>query len=357
MLHIAVFFGGKSNEREISVITGVYAVNLLRGAGYDVIPVYLNEENAFLYEPKLRRVDDALKGGDEIFFVRGGFALRRKPKRILKVDCALNCCHGGLGEGGGLSALLELYNIPSASPGACGSALFIDKDMTKIVLRGMGIPTVPSVTLTEGASTENYAEKVAALGYPIILKPALLGSSIGITVVNAEGELKGALQASFALCKKVVAEKYLRNKRDLNCAAYRMGEEVVLSPVEEVFSTDQILSFKEKYESAERRSAIPAEISEVAASAIGEYLRRIYEQFDMRGIVRADFLLSGEDLYFNELNTVPGSLALYLFGDGLMHAKELITRLIDNAMKSSPEKEIVSSGILTRTPTGFKSRK
>ena len=363
MKQIAVFFGGSSNEREISVITGVYAVNLLRGAGYSVLPVYLKEDDTMTLNLDLKKVEDVLNASSGQFVpvmpVRGALAYVRKPKKQFKIDCALNCCHGGLGEGGGLSALLEFYRIPSASPKMCESAVFLDKSISKIALRGLNIEVVPSFTLREEDYSPAVFEQVEReFSYPVIVKPALLGSSIGICVAHDESELKNALSLCFKLCSKALIEQYLPDKRDLNCAAYRKDGKIVLSPVEEVFSGGQLLSFQEKYEGGERKSALPADLPEEIERKIKDDLTKVYREFGVQGIVRADFLLSGEKLYFNELNTVPGSLAAYLFGDSLISAKALLSSLVEEALCSnSMEKELLSSGILTRTRFGGKIRK
>ena len=362
MKQVAVFFGGCSNEREISVITGVYAVNLLRGAGYSVLPVYLTEDNSMTLNPNLKKVEDVLEASSGQFVpvmpIRGGIAYVHKPKKRFKIDCALNCCHGGLGEGGALSALLEFYRIPSASPKMCESAVFLDKSIAKIALWGLKIDVVPSITLREEEFPAACERVENELSFPVIVKPAVLGSSIGISVARDESELKNALMLCFKLCSKALIEQYLPEKRDLNCAAYRKDGKIVLSPIEEVFSSEQLLSFKEKYEGSERKSALPAELPEEIEAKIKEMLTKVYREFDMQGIVRADFLLSGDKLYFNELNTVPGSLAAYLFGDSLISAKALLSSLVEEAICSQKEeKELLSSGILTRARSGAKTRK
>ena len=367
MRTVAVFFGGNSSEHEISIITGVYAVNLLRGAGYCVLPVFLDDENAMWLGEKVRSIDD-FKDYDEKKFravrlVKGGIAFERKMSKKMEVDCALNCCHGGLGEGGGLAALLEWYGIVSASPQMTGSAVFLDKAIAKAVLKGLDIPVVPSVTVREVEWSKNQSVQISAveekLGYPVIVKPSKLGSSVGISVAKNVEELKKSLEFSFRLDGTALIEKYLEGKRDLNCAAYRRNVDILLSDVEEVFSNQPILTFGEKYEGGSARtSKQPAEIPLNISEKIGEYLCRIYNAFELRGIVRADFLLYGEEIYFNELNTVPGTLATYLYGESLLASRKLLERLIEDAIaRGIGQKETVRSGILERQSFGGKSAK
>lgn len=365
MKTIAVFFGGRSNEREISVITGMYCANLLRER-YRVLPVYLRPEGGMLLmeeggvEDFRRAQENGFRSCTEVILTEGGMAPAKRPKKRTPIDCALNCCHGGMGEGGTLSAVLEWFQIPSASPDMTPSAVFLDKTYSKYLLKGMDIPVLPSFSLTEEEfAGDGWRAQAEALGYPAIVKPSKLGSSVGISVAQGEEELKKALSLAFRLDGAALIEKYLVGKRDLNIAAYRSEGQILLSPIEEVFSASPILTFGEKYEGAgERRHELPASLPQETAQKIADLLTCIYARFHMRGIVRADFLLSKEgDVYFNELNTVPGTLATYLFGESLTEARALLGILIEEGMRPTPEKEILQTGILSASVFGVKSGK
>lgn len=349
MKTVAVFFGGKSNEREISVITGTFAANLLKSAGYRVVPVFIAQDNAFYTSIEMFRVEffrTYTPSKKSAVALREGRLVRaEKPKKTVAVlDCALNCCHGGMGEDGTLSALLRFYKIKSASPAAEVSGMFMDKTLSKIAARGLEISVLPAVALAEG----DNAEKAVALGFPLIVKPARLGSSIGIKIAADRAELVRALEYAYRLDDLVLVERYLPDKRDINCAAFRKNGEVVVSACEEVFSESDILTFAEKYEGkGARRSVLPAALDPKTAKQIQTYVAKIYETFRVRGVVRADFLVSGKEVYFNELNTVPGSLACYLFGEKLTEAREFLSSLVEEALAfSEAEKETVTSGIL-----------
>ena len=347
---VAVFFGGNSNEHEISVITGMLAVNLLRASQFRVLPVYLPREGGMLSSEDMLAVADFREGAYRRFpaveFGEGVLIDAKKRKRAVHIDCALNCCHGGAGEDGTLSALLRWYKIPSASPDTPVSSLFMDKTISKYAVRGFGIPTARSGVVREGEDGEEIAK---LLGYPVIVKPARLGSSIGVKVAHDKDELKKALSFAFRLDSCVLLEEYLANKRDLNCAVCRVKGEIRLSPVEEVFSSEDILTFSEKYESdGARTSALPADIPEELALKVQNITRQIYEAFGGEGVMRADFLLVGKEIYFNELNTVPGSLSCYLFAPKLSDAKNFLVSLIEEGMKPKREKAVVKSGILER---------
>lgn len=357
MKTVAVFFGGRSNEHEISIITGLFAVNLLRGAGYRVLPVYLPREGGMVCSEKIGAVED-FKGNAKfppVQPIRGGLSDLKGRKKIA-VDCALNCCHGGGGEGGVLAALLTWYEIPSASPNLAESAVFLDKILSKTMLKGLGIPVAEGFGLREGACAD-WRERAKALGYPVVVKPSRLGSSIGVCLARDEEALEKALALGFRLDGAVLVERYLPEKRDLNCAAVRLGGKVTLSEVEEVFSAGELLSFGEKYEGkAARASELPAAIPQSAREEIRSMLLCVYEHFDMRGVVRGDFLLSEGKVYLNELNTVPGTLAAYLFGERLTDARDFLVSLIEEAHRE-PQRELLSSGILSAPVFGTKSAK
>ena len=350
MKTVGIFFGGKSNEWEISVITGMLAVNLLREK-CAVVPVFIGRDGTMYSSKEMRAVEDFRDFSPKTYpaVALEGRALvnkRKRKKTVAVLDCALNCCHGGAGEDGTLSALFAWNGLPSASPDAAISAPFMNKELGKIVARGLGIPVVEGFAVHEG---EDASERAKALGYPLIVKPSRLGSSIGITVVKNEEELGAALALAFRLDSGALVEKYLQGKRDINCAAYRANGEVRLSPCEEVFSHEEILTFSEKYEgTGARTSALPADLPEELAESIRACTRLLYESFSVRGVVRADFLVWEGRAYFNELNTVPGSLACYLFGESLTESRDFLLSLVEEA-KPVKEKERVESGILYKT--------
>lgn len=343
--NVAVFFGGRSNEHDISIITGIYAVNLLRGADYKVFPVYLPREGGMCYADA-ECVKDFTEGKKKFvpaYLLNGGLVSLKKKKELFHIDVALNCCHGGAGEDGTLSALLKWNGIPFASPDTAVSSVFMDKWLGKIAARGLNIPTARAVCVREGESVP--LQEVG--GYPVIVKPVTLGSSIGIKIAHDEEELKSALEYAFRLDRAALVEEYFAGKRDINCAAYRKEGEVVASPLEEVFSNEAILSFHEKYEQAAKKSRLPAELPEELTEEIKGYTAKIYDSFSCKGVVRADFLIADGKAYFNELNTVPGSLGCYLFGESLLDARDFLSSLVEEALADKEEeKEIIRTSVL-----------
>lgn len=367
MRKVAVFFGGKSCENEISILTGVFVLNILDEEKFSPVPVYVHTDGGLYTSPAMTDLNffrEKRYGEMERIFFDGGsmYALnakKRRVKRLGKVDAALNCCHGGLGEGGGISAMLAWNEIPFASPDLTSSGIFMDKSMTKVVMQALKIPTVDYLRVNEGdyekrgtfllRSVENK------LKYPVVIKPAHLGSSIGISVAKNEGELKTALQAAFTLDDRVIVEKYLEGKADVNCAAYLRKGEIIVSEPEKAFG-EGIYSFEEKYvrrsgdhgtplnAKAGGRYALTGDLRE----KIRAYTRTIYKRMNLNGVVRMDFLIHEGKVYLCEVNTVPGSLAYYFFCDRIIDAKRFFADLIEEALVGADgkKKRLVTTGIL-----------
>ena len=367
MRKVAVFFGGKSCENEISVLTGIFVLNLIDREKFSPFPIYVHTDGGTYTSPSMTNLD-VFKEKDlskfERIFLDGGsvYALntkKRKIKKLAKIDVAINCCHGGLGEGGGVSALAEWNNIPLASPSLTPSGVFMDKSMTKLVARALNVPTVDYIRVNE----KDYERRGAfllksiesRLKYPVIVKPAHLGSSIGISLAHNEEEIKRALAAAFTLDDRVIIEKYLKNKQDVNCAAYSLDGKIILSEPELAFG-EGVYSFEDKYirRSADRGTPISTkEGGRVALSGelrekIRAYTRTLYKRMDLQGAVRMDFLVSDGKAYLCEVNTVPGSLAYYLFCDRIIEARQFFTDLLEDAWqrRREREKKLVTTGIL-----------
>ncbi len=370
MQKVAVVFGGKSCENEISVLTGVFVLNVLDRERYDPVPIYIHTDGGLYTSPKMRDLKifkEKKYGCFERIFLDGGTmyafnAKKNRTKGLGKIDVALNCCHGGLGEGGGVSAMMAWNGIPFASPELTPSGIFLDKCLTKTVAQGLGIPTVEYIRVNE----EDYKKRGAfllkrvgaKLKYPVVIKPAHLGSSIGITVAKTEEEAKTGMEIAFALDHRVIIERYLEKKQDVNCAAYTLDGEICVSEPERAFGAG-VYSFEEKYVKRASdgvaskdgniskkggMSALSADIRE----EIRAYTKTVYKRMNLKGVVRMDFLVSEGKVYLCEVNTVPGSLAYYLFCDRISDARAFFSDLIEEGIRdhAKKEKKILSTGIL-----------
>lgn len=354
MRNILVVFGGRSNENEISAVTGTLAANVLKKGGEAIAALYISPDGDFYTGEELTDIktfaDDGYKKCARAQVVKGGiYALSRrgKPKKFTPVDVALNCCHGGYGEGGGLDGLFLMNGIPLVGAGIFASSAFIDKRLTKIVLKGLGVRTPPYVYVREGESLAAAAKLL-----PAVVKPARLGSSIGVTAVKTEEELAEAFAAALHFDGAVIVEKLISPRREINCAAYRAGGEVILSGCEEAVASGSLLSFEDKY-GGSGRSVYPADIPEECAEKIRATTKKIYTALGMRGIARFDFLVSGQDIYLLEVNTVPGSLAWYLLAENFGGFYEVLRAVADeelSAYAAEQKKRILHTGILRNIP-------
>ena len=369
---IAVVFGGMSSENEVSVVTGVMALNVLDRAKFRPVPVYLSQGGKMYTGKALFDVAN-FRGGieekaDEAFFLDGKLytVKGKRCKEAAAIDCGINCCHGAGGEDGLVSALFALNRIPNASPPMAGSALFMDKTLTKLAAKALGIKALPFLRIGEAEYQKRAAMAIRCaeerLGYPVIVKPARQGSSIGITVAEDRARLVAAIQAGFAYDDLLIAEKYFERRREINCACYKSGDKYVVSPCEEPKTEHKFLTFGDKYLGGgkEHASQFPADLPRATAETVQGITRMLYRRLRLRGVVRADFLVVGKDVYFNEMNTVPGSLAWYLFCDKLSDFKEMLTRLIEQGicdhMAKSGKKMLKNCGVLSSPALTGKNR-
>ncbi len=370
--NVAVVFGGRSCENEISVITGTMTANVIDRNKYNPIPVYLSQEGEFytgnalfdvaVFRGNFReRSERAIFSGGKLYTFKG-----RRLRGGCKIDCIVNCCHGLCGEDGAVAALADLNDIANASPDILGSAVFMDKAATKLVAKALGVKTPAYFKICRADYEKRSAMAIkfieARLGYPVVVKPARQGSSIGVFVAEDRAKLTFAIQSAFAFDGVIIAEKYIRDRREINCAAYRRGSEIVLSECEEPKTDNKILTFSDKYLSGGAKEHVhdfPADLPKAQSDLIKGYTKLLYRRLNLRGVVRADFLVSGEDVYFNEMNTVPGSLAYYLFSDRFADFSNLLSTLIEQGISDHIEaqgrKMLKNCGVLASvSPRGKK---
>ena len=363
MRKVAVFFGGKSSEREISVLTGVFVLNVLDRTKYDILPVYIGEDGGYYTSEKMYSIE-AFKGGryafKRLFFDHGrAYVWEKEGKKSRctgEIEVALNCCHGGVGEGGGVSALCLLQGWANASPAVAPCAVALDKSLTKLVAKGLGIATLDAVRVEEGDYRKRGKFLLKTVGlrlkYPVIVKPVSQGSSIGVSVATDEKQLQAALESAFALDAVALVEKYLADKKDVNCAAYRLQGEIILSEAEIANAEEGVYDFDKKYLQGGDflkgggRTTIGGKVRE----KIRQATKLLYKRLAMTGVVRFDFLLGGDgDVYLSEINAVPGSLAYYLFCERLSDARTFFSDLIEEGVlaQAREKKQSLSAGVLS----------
>ena len=346
--NILVFFGGVSQEHDVSVLTGVFTLNCLDPAQYNAVPVYIARDGCWFTGDEMRKISffkdfdekkvsrvTLLSGSDGLFDVKGN-----RLKKLLIAYCAINCLHGRNGEDGSLSGVLRLSGIPSASPDIFSLAASLDKTKTKVMLDGAKIPSAPYESVTAerffSARNEVIDGLKERLSLPVIVKPSSSGSSIGISVAKTETELAAALDKAFRFDNSCLVESYLPSATDVNCAAFRRDGRIVVSECERPFSHGEFLSFDDKYSSSKYGAAkeFPAKIDLSVSDEIKSLTKKVYELFGFTGVVRVDYLLSGGKVYLNEINGVPGSLAYYLFCDKIADFSVMLDELVKEGVRA-----------------------
>ena len=347
---VLFLFGGKSCERDISVITGVLCSNSVDKTRYSPVPVYITEDGWFtgekLCDPSFYKQRDTsglkkvavLPCSEALYDVTSG-----KLKKMFDVYCAVNCCHGMNGEDGTLAGLFKLCRIPFASPDVMASSVFMDKAAGKYYLAGANIPVLPFYSFT-GERYFGNRELCAVLvekkiGFPCIIKPANLGSSIGISIAKNREEFKISVERALRFDDKILIEPALKNFTEINCAAYAKNGKIIVSECENPKFNGEFLTFSDKYSSGLKNTVyreFPADIPDKTAAKIKELTLAIYKKSFITGVIRADFLVSEDgEVFVNEVNTVPGSLALYLFRDSPARYGEVLTDLIEEGVRAN----------------------
>ena len=321
----AVLFGGPSPEHDVSVLTGLQAARALAQTGVSVTAIYWHKKSQVFFEvdPMLEAEafhEDAPRGARELRLVAGpgGGFLGAKggllgKERPLGISAVVNCCHGGPGEDGTLQAALDLAGVAYTGPTVAGAALGMDKLAFAGAVAAADLPTLPRTLVQAGLPPP--------IPGPYIVKPRFGGSSIGIEVVQDLATATKLADTSVHLRRGAVLEPYLPESYDLNIGV-RTWPELQLSAVERPLrspESSEILGYKDKYLGGEGMMSaprqLPAEIPEALEKAIHGAATSVAALAMVRGLARIDFLVDGNDWYVNEVNTIPGSLARYLWVD------------------------------------------
>ena len=356
-MNIAVIYGGDSCERDVSVITAVQTMKLLNKFAYRVYPVLLGEHGGMFmpaHADDIRTyIGEKADVGEAVFF-KGKTLCKsgRFMRRLAEIDCALLCTHGGAGENGALQGFLELCGIPYTSPGVEASAICMNKLTSKSVFAALGVNVLPAVKVRKG-ERERAFEYARGQGYPLMVKPARQGSSIGIDLAADEEQLRKALDVAFEFDGTALVERALTDFTEINCACVKYGQEVLVSSPERPVCWREFLTFEDKYLRGGKMSApgreFPADLPAPQREYIQKSALKVYSELEMKGVVRFDFLLdnaSGE-VYLNEANTIPGSLGNYLWTDKGIDGCRLADMMIEQALaESAAQKPAYRSDIL-----------
>ena len=278
--------------------------------------------------------------------------LSKGGKVVASADVALLAMHGMNGEDGTLQGMLEMMDVPYTSAGVMGSSVGMDKIAMKHLFRSCGFPVLPDTWIDRAMWKKDRAacvEKIeAALEYPVYVKPANLGSSIGIKRANDRKGLEEALDVAASFDRRVLIEKGVTKRREVNCSVLGYGEEVRASELEMPLGGEDLVDFDDKYARRAKGGKgmqslsrlIPAPIPDETAARIKELSMDIFRALDCKGVVRIDFMLDGEDggLYVGEINTIPGSLAFYLWEPVGLPFGKLLDEMIRYALTAAADR-------------------
>lgn len=359
-IKVGVIFGGESVEHEVSIISAIQAINNMDTSKYEIIPIYIAKDRTWYTGKMLADIEiykdmDLLKRyakkvtlckrDNEYYLVNTKGLFRRD---IAEIDVAFPIVHGTNVEDGTLQGYLDTIGIPYVGSRVLGAALGQDKVVMKQVFESEGIPVVPYTWFydTEYYSNKDDIEKkVKKLGYPVIVKPANLGSSVGISIARDESEFENSIEEAIEYDTKVVVEKVIENMTEVNCSVLGDYQSQQVGVLEEVMGADEFLSYQDKYLGggktkgskgmASTNRIIPARISDDLTNDINETSRKVFRALNLSGVCRIDYLIDkkNDKFYVNEPNTIPGSLSFYLWEPTGKSYSELLDDMINIAIK------------------------
>lgn len=373
-IQLGVIFGSRSCEREVAIISAVQLMNHVDTSRYDVIPLYISEQGIWYTGAALRNIEtyqrfspdakdieqvalDITPGSGALLATRHGKGLFGRTEQVVvaRVEVCVVVMHGLNGEDGTLQGLLELANLPYTSTGVAGSAIGMDKIMMKQFFKGADLPVLPGTWYTR-SSWEKIPETLMAdveqkLGYPVFVKPANLGSSIGVSRADDRVSLQEALTLAFDYDRRVLVEKGLDHPLELNCSVLGYDDEVEASPIEMPVTAagDQLLDFHDKYlrqggskGMASLSRVLPAPIEDSLRDEIQQLSCKIFRMMDCKGVVRIDYMFdrASNQIFITEINTIPGSLAFYLWENAGVKYSQLIDRMVACARRAHEDKNL-----------------
>lgn len=363
--NIAVFFGGRSVEHEISVISALQAINAFNKEKYNVIPVYISKAGRWYTGPKLIDIRnykdmDKLTSESEEVFMRpeygdynlyranpGGGLFGKKKPIVDEIHVAIPVLHGTNGEDGIFEGVLETIGIPFAGCNTLSSANGMDKITMKMILRSEGIPVVDYVWFTDHQWQQNreaWLDSIERkLGYPVIVKPANLGSSVGISKADDRVELAAAIDTATKFSQRIIVEHKIEQLKEINCSVLGDSDEHESSVCEEPIKSGEFLSYQDKYMGGTKTTAgmqasekrIPADLPEEVSNEIRRTAAETFRVLGCHGVSRVDIMIDESDnkIYVNEINTIPGSLSFYLWEATGIGFDQLMERLVQLALK------------------------
>jgi len=351
-LRVGVIFGGRSAEHEVSLVSGQSVIKALDPKKYEIIPIGITKSGQWLIGKPLK----ALKSGQmkQVQIVlppsdikQHGLINIGKKEKSLAIDVFFPVLHGPYGEDGTIQGLLELSNIPYVGAGVLGSALGMDKVVQKQLFVQAKIPTPKFVFFKKSDWQKNHIkcrrEIKKQIGFPCFVKPANLGSSVGISKAHTEKELVIALNLAFVYDQKVIVEKSIERSREIEMALLGNDEPKASGPGE-VISSNEFYDYDAKYIDGRSKTIVPADLPLRVVNKLKVFAVKAFKVLECAGMARADFLVTKKNskIYLNELNTIPGFTSISMYpklwqASGLTY-QALIDELIRLAILKHKEK-------------------
>lgn len=357
-LTLGLFFGGRSVEHEVSVITALQAYENLDENKYDIIPVYISKSGQFYTNQKLLKLGNfkdvkaltlsSTKVTLGIKNSKGGIYTQGLLHKFIPLDVALPALHGSFGEDGCIQGLFETYQIPYVGFSVLGSSIGMDKHIFKLFCQALGFPIGKYIVITRFDWQNNHTECLDRINkhlkWPLFVKPATIGSSIGVNIAKDLNQIAFAVDVAAVYSEKILVEEAFQNVIEINCSALGYKDPKP-SVCEQPVSLADILSFADKYQRGESKGSkkgiesmtriIPAPISTILTRKIEDITVRIFKALDGCGIARVDYFVDPKKELFwvNEINTIPGSLSFYLWKNKGFSYKKLLDKLIEHALE------------------------
>lgn len=369
---IGVLFGGKSVEHEVSVITGLQAIENMDKNKYDIIPIYMTKSNEMYVGKdignieKYKNIPELLQSSERVVISgnNGRAQILRYKASAFKsntydyFDIAFPIVHGTDVEGGALYGFFKILNVPCVGSDILSSSISMDKYMAKCVLKEKNIPILNCLCFDLKDYKTNLKgiidNIVNEFKFPVIVKPVDSGSSVGISVAKSEEELEDSIDEAFKYSRRILVEHAISNMREINCSVLGDYENCIASECEEPIKSDEILSYKDKYISGGKKIGgekgmnvsglkLPADIPENIKDTIQDLAKKTFRAVGCSGVVRIDFMIDKDinKIYVNEINTIPGCLSFHLWRASNLQYKDLLNNLIDITLKRKREEDSI----------------
>lgn len=380
MIKVGVIFGGESVEHEVSIISAVQAMNKMDSEKYEIVPIYVTKNGEWYTGDFLKEIEtyqdmNLLKkyAKNVVLYKRhGSFILQSKGffRRIVKeIDIAFPIVHGTNMEDGVLQGYLKTIGIPFVGSDVCASALGQDKIFQKQIWESEGLPIPEYTWFYDSEYEENPDEvikKVEKIKYPVIVKPATLGSSVGIKVAHKKDELIEAIEDAINYDNKILVEEVIDNLVEVNISVVGNHDSQDTSVIEQVLTGNDLLTYEDKYIGGSKKASaskgmlsasrkIPADIGDKLTKEVQDIAVRAFKSLNLSGDTRVDFLINSKKkkVYLNEVNTIPGSLAFYLWEPIGKDYTELLDELINIAIKDYKKRVNKTHSFETNILSGY----